>query len=44
MKIFVVSLDLKEDWFEDKIDKHITNFSVIHYPGQEIKKPRKNQL
>ena len=44
MKIFAVSLGLKEDWFQDKIDKHITNFSVIHYPGQEIKKPRKNQL
>ena len=44
MKIFAIALGLEENWFKHKIDKHITNFSVIHYPGQEINKPRKNQL
>lgn len=32
MRIFALALDLQEGWFDDKIDKHITNFSVIHYP------------
>jgi len=35
MRIFAVALGVEEDFFADKIDKHITNFSVIHYPGQE---------
>ncbi len=43
MRIFAVALDLDERWFADKIDKHITNFSVIHYPGQESVRPAKGQ-
>jgi isopenicillin N synthase-like dioxygenase len=34
MRIFAVGLGLAEDYFADKIDHHISNFSVIHYPGQ----------
>lgn len=43
MRIFAVALDLDETWFADKIDKHITNFSVIHYPGQEDIAPATGQ-
>ncbi len=43
MRIFAVALGLKEDWFADKIDRHITNFSVIHYPGQENTTPKAGQ-
>jgi hypothetical protein len=35
MRIFALGLDLPETWFDDKIDHHITNFSVLHYPDQE---------
>jgi len=35
MRIFAVALNLPERWFQDKIDKQIANFSVIHYPGQK---------
>ena len=44
MRIFSVALGVPERTFEDKIDKHITNFSVIRYPGQENIEPAKNQL
>lgn len=43
MKIFALALDLEEDWFDDKIDRHITNFSVIHYPGQDGKSLKPGQ-
>ena len=43
MKIFAVALDMPENFFENKINNHITNFSVIHYPGQE-KNPDTGQL
>jgi len=43
MRIFATALDLNETWFVDKIDKHITNFSVIHYPGQESIAPAAGQ-
>ncbi len=32
MRIFALALGLPEHWFDDKVDRHITNFSVIHYP------------
>ncbi|MEM7500396.1 MAG: 2-oxoglutarate and iron-dependent oxygenase domain-containing protein [Pseudomonadota bacterium] len=32
MRVFALALDLPERWFDDKVDRHITNFSVIHYP------------
>jgi isopenicillin N synthase-like dioxygenase len=34
MRIFAVALGVPETAFQDKIDKHVTNFSVITYPGQ----------
>ncbi len=34
MRIFAVGLGIDEHFFDDKIDRHITNFSVIHYPEQ----------
>ncbi len=34
MRIFALALDLPEHWFDEKIDRHITNFSAIHYPAQ----------
>lgn len=44
MRIFAVALGMPENTFQDKIDKHITNFSVIRYPGQEDIEPSANQL
>ncbi|PPR21818.1 MAG: hypothetical protein CFH39_01569 [Alphaproteobacteria bacterium MarineAlpha10_Bin2] len=35
MSIFAVALGLEEGFFADKIDKHITNFAMIHYPPQD---------
>jgi len=43
MRIFAVALGIPEDFFADKIDDHITNFSVIHYPGQDDA-PETNQM
>jgi len=43
MRIFAVALHMPEDWFADKIDRHITNFSVIHYPPQTAP-PQPGQL
>lgn len=34
MRVFAVGLGMPERFFDDKIDHHITNFSVIHYPEQ----------
>lgn len=34
MRLFALALEMPETWFDDKIDRHITNFSVIHYPAQ----------
>ena len=44
MQLFAESLDLPTEWFDDKIDHHITNFSVIHYPGQRELAVRPGQL
>ena len=35
MRIFALALELPEHWFDKKIDRHISNFSVLHYPDQE---------
>ena len=43
MKIFANALKLPEDWFQNKIDKQIANFSAIHYPPQ-TKMPIEGQL
>ncbi|MEE2768779.1 MAG: 2-oxoglutarate and iron-dependent oxygenase domain-containing protein [Actinomycetota bacterium] len=37
MGLMAVALGLDEDWFEDKIDNHITNLTVNHYP--DLKHP-----
>ena len=34
MRVFAVALDMPEDFFQPKIDEHISNFSAIYYPGQ----------
>jgi isopenicillin N synthase-like dioxygenase len=34
MRIFAMALGMKANWFDDKVDRHITNFSVLHYPPQ----------
>ncbi|NBB82510.1 MAG: isopenicillin N synthase family oxygenase [Alphaproteobacteria bacterium] len=34
MRAFALGLELPETWFDDKVDRHISNFSVIHYPEQ----------
>jgi isopenicillin N synthase-like dioxygenase len=34
MRIFALALGMDEAFFDDKIDHHITNFSVLHYPPQ----------
>lgn len=33
MRLFALGLDLAEDFFEDKIDDHITNLVANHYPA-----------
>ncbi len=34
MRIFAMALGMDERYFDDKIDRHITNFSMLHYPPQ----------
>jgi isopenicillin N synthase-like dioxygenase len=34
MRIFALALELPEDFFDDKIDKHISMFRVLNYPEQ----------
>jgi len=43
MRIFAIGLGMDRHFFDDKIDRHITNFSVIHYPEQP-KPPLPGQL
>ena len=43
MRMFALALDLPEDFFEDKIDKHISMFRVLNYPEQ-VKEPSARQL
>lgn len=43
MCIFALALNLPEHFFEDKIDKHISNLRVLHYPNQ-LEPPEKGQL
>lgn len=35
MALFALALELDESFFQDKIDKHISNFSAIYYPEQK---------
>jgi isopenicillin N synthase-like dioxygenase len=32
MRLFALGLGLPESFFDDKVDRHITNFSIIYYP------------
>ncbi|MDD3445215.1 MAG: 2-oxoglutarate and iron-dependent oxygenase domain-containing protein, partial [Zavarzinia sp.] len=43
MRIFALALGMPERFFDDKIDRHITNFTVLHYPAQE-RPPQPGQL
>lgn len=43
MELFALALDIDKTFFQDKIDKHISNFSAIHYPAQNTP-PHKDQL
>ena len=31
---FALALGLQEDWFADKVDRHISNVRALHYPAQ----------
>jgi isopenicillin N synthase-like dioxygenase len=33
MRLFALGLELPEDYFDDKVNRHITNLSVLHYPA-----------
>jgi isopenicillin N synthase-like dioxygenase len=33
MRLFALALDLPEDFFDDKIDRHITQLVSVNYPG-----------
>ena len=35
MRMFAISLDLPEAFFEDKIDRHISMFRALRYPSQK---------
>lgn len=43
MRTFALGLDLPETYFDDKVDRHISNFSVLHYPAQ-TEPPKPGQL
>lgn len=36
MRLAALALDLDEDWFEDKIDRHVTAMRINHYPPQPV--------
>ncbi len=43
MRVFALALDMPENYFDGKVDRHISNFSVIHYP-QQNEAPKPGQL
>ncbi len=43
MRLFAVALGIDERFFDDKIDRHITNFSASFYPAQKAA-PEPGQL
>ncbi|MGH7374390.1 MAG: isopenicillin N synthase family dioxygenase [Candidatus Rokuibacteriota bacterium] len=43
MRIFAVALDLREDFFRDKTDRHISGIRANHYPEQ-VEAPRPGQI
>ncbi|MCS0634260.1 isopenicillin N synthase family oxygenase [Streptomyces sp. LP05-1] len=36
MRLFALALELPEDWFEEKIRRHMTNLTANYYPRQSI--------
>jgi isopenicillin N synthase-like dioxygenase len=40
MRLFALALDLEEHWFDDKVDKHMTNLVVSNYPDQPDALPK----
>ncbi|MFC8230400.1 isopenicillin N synthase family dioxygenase [Streptomyces sp. NPDC057287] len=36
MRLFALALDLPEDWFEEKIRRHMTNLTANFYPAQPV--------
>jgi isopenicillin N synthase-like dioxygenase len=40
MRLFALALELEENWFDEKIDKHMTNFIASNYPDQPEALPR----
>ncbi|MCC4307764.1 hypothetical protein LL252_04185 [Alcanivorax marinus] len=43
MRIFALALDLDEDYFDDKIDKHISRLRLRNYPAQ-AQAPKPGQI
>lgn len=43
IRLFALGLGLPEDWFDDKIDRHMTNMTANYYPAQETP-PEPGQL
>mmetsp|Transcript_16345 Transcript_16345/g.23848 ORF Transcript_16345/g.23848 Transcript_16345/m.23848 type:complete len:372 (-) Transcript_16345:817-1932(-) len=44
LRSFALALDLKEDWFEDKMDRHMCALRALNYPDLEGVDPLPNQL
>ncbi|WP_308297329.1 MULTISPECIES: 2-oxoglutarate and iron-dependent oxygenase domain-containing protein [unclassified Streptomyces] len=36
MRLFALGLNLPENWFDDKIDQHMTNLTANYYPPQPV--------
>lgn len=43
MRMFAVALDLREDFFREAIDRHISGIRANHYPEQ-VEEPRPGQI
>ncbi|GAA3028910.1 isopenicillin N synthase family dioxygenase [Actinokineospora globicatena] len=43
MRLFALALDLPENWFDDKVDDHMTNLTANYYPAQLVP-PKPGQL
>lgn len=43
LRIFAIALDLPENWFDDKFDKHNATLVAVNYPDQ-VTEPRPGQL
>jgi isopenicillin N synthase-like dioxygenase len=36
MRLFAIGLELPENFFDDKVDRHITNMSLLYYPALSV--------